>query len=967
MYKRPKQLLPVTLQIELFKKYIHEKAIDKFRLQTLFILLTICAIFYLKAQPISDNLIEDFNKELETAELALEKDPAEARLIINQLIKNIEKQETPSVPIADLWHKIGNWVYSNYNDYTTSLACFEKALAHREKLLEPQHPDLARNYFMVGLNKKYLRDYVSASYYIEKALNISQTHQNTFMLTSEYFELGEIQDLLGDYDKSLHFYELAYSFALKTDKKRAYFFVEYFKRIASIQLLKSRHQEALTLNKRAIQICKDSAHVEFSSHFNRDIADCYINMNLSYQALHQLDSAHICLQQALKFYTLFPDAGTDIDIRTANVYLEKGSLFLEQLQLNNAIEQYLKAVSVLEKINPNHAYLSSAYSGLGNVYLKKNNPLEAIPFFKKALEIVAPNHTPSVSAITTVSDKCLIALHGIAQCQKTLNQVTEAMTSFKQLDTLISNLRSSLKEDGSKFSLAEQALPIYENAIETALLVKDTISALDFCERNKAIVLREALQDLTAKQIVKVTPSVSNQEKALKEQITYYQKQRFDSNDSLKGIWQDSIQRSKTALETLIKNLEHTEPHYFKQKYAPIRSLAVAEIQEYLAPHSMVLEYFIGKKQQFIFAISKDKVKTYTLNLPPQYQDTILQFLKAIKNTAPDVEALNICAATAHSLFNMFLKQPLNDFNSDNRIARLRIIPDGVLNYIPFDALIEQNVTDLKRPDVPYVLRKYAVSYIVSNQLLKPSPAPNLWNTWTYSTFGGFGINYKNTPLNHLPFAESEVEQLGYKLGGDVFTQSQKTALKTVFLKKASNYRLLHLSMHGVLDDREPLKSALMFVGENDSLDPLQVLDINTLEFSHNELTVLSACNTGSGILQHGEGIMSLSRAFLQAGSQSLVMSLWTLQDAFTSEILTCFYSNLEQNQPKDIALAEAKRQFLTADQSERRVPNYWASMALMGSIEPLDISHNHYYRYILAVLALVLIFYIVKKRNFFK
>ena len=88
---------------------------------------------------------------------------------------------------------------------------------------------------------------------------------------------------------------------------------------------------------------------------------------------------------------------------------------------------------------------------------------------------------------------------------------------------------------------------------------------------------------------------------------------------------------------------------------------------------------------------------------------------------------------------------------------------------------------------------------------------------------------------------------------------------------------------------------------------------------------------------------MSLSRAFAQAGCRSLVMSLWTLQDAFTSEIISSFYDNLVKKQPKDVALAEAKRQFLNADQSERRAPNYWASLVVMGSVDPLSISRSYW------------------------
>ena len=178
-------------------------------------------------------------------------------------------------------------------------------------------------------------------------------------------------------------------------------------------------------------------------------------------------------------------------------------------------------------------------------------------------------------------------------------------------------------------------------------------------------------------------------------------------------------------------------------------------------------------------------------------------------------------------------------------------------------------------------------------------------------------------------------------MGGDAFTQTQNKALRDIFIKKADNYKILHLSMHGTVDDKEPMKSALQFVNAQDGLDPLLVIDAQNLELTNNELTVLSACNTGTGVLQRGEGIMSLSRAFAQAGCRSLVMSLWTLQDAYTTEIVGSFYDNLKKQQPKDVALAEAKRLFLSADQSERRAPNYWASLVVIGSIDTINVPED--------------------------
>lgn len=914
-------------------------------------LLCFTSLFLVHSQATIDS-VDTLYQQFDTVLTLFETNSKQAEQNCQNIIQSLEKLPAISLSMADLWHDIGRFQHDTRADYHLSLFCFEKANAIRIKLIsDSTSNDLARSQFMLGATHKYLGNYAQALVHLQNALKISESGKNDFMVAKEYLELGDIYDYLGDYDKSITCLEQAYPYLLVNQKDKLNLLSQHYIRLATVYLAKENHQSALKNNKLAIRLCKDSMTSSVSDLYNVNIANCYTNMNTSYRAQKQYDSAYFCLQQALVFYK--KSKMGDVTLRIGNVYNEIGDLFLSQKKYTEALKSQQKAIEILKSF-PTHRYLSSAYASAGEVFLLMGKTSEALLHFQKALDIAVPNSPPSVKSITTVTDKCLIALNGIARCYLADKKTAVALHYFRQLDTLMTNLHTSFKEDGSKFNLSKEALPIYENAIEAALTIGDTATALDFCERNKAVVLREAVQDVNAKQSLKLDPSVSAHEKQLRERIAYYQKQRFDANDSLRGIWQDSIQRTKTELETLIKDLERAEPAYFKQKYAPIRSLTITDIQKNLPPEMLFLEYFMGDNQLFIFAIAKNKVAVYSLTLlslsqtdaavlPLGFRDSVQVFLQNIKNPSPDVTSLSRCATTSYTLYNWLLQKPLEEFNADGHITRLRIVPDGILNYIPFDALIEQPTTDMKRRDVAYVLKKYAVSYIVSNQLLNPTTTKSNWSFFNKTNFGGFGINYQNTPLSKLPFAEKEVVQLQEKMGGDVFTQTKNKALRDIFIKKAANYNILHLSMHGTVDDQEPMKSALQFVNAKDSLDPLLVIDAQNLELTNNELTVLSACNTGTGALQRGEGIMSLSRAFAQAGCRSLVMSLWTLQDAYTTEIVGNFYDNLKKQQPKDVALAEAKRLFLSADQSERRAPNYWASLVVIGSIDELNFSDSNW------------------------
>jgi CHAT domain-containing protein len=129
------------------------------------------------------------------------------------------------------------------------------------------------------------------------------------------------------------------------------------------------------------------------------------------------------------------------------------------------------------------------------------------------------------------------------------------------------------------------------------------------------------------------------------------------------------------------------------------------------------------------------------------------------------------------------------------------------------------------------------------------------------------------------------------------------------------------------------------------------------------KMVVLSACDTGNGNLKSGEGIMSLSRALTYAGVQSSVYSLWQVPDKETSEIIVSFYKNLKEGQPKDKALANAKKQFL-ANNPMKQHPFYWAGFVVNGDVSPIANPINNWVWIVLAggILIVILGFVFRKK-----
>ncbi|MBK6930668.1 MAG: CHAT domain-containing protein [Saprospirales bacterium] len=173
--------------------------------------------------------------------------------------------------------------------------------------------------------------------------------------------------------------------------------------------------------------------------------------------------------------------------------------------------------------------------------------------------------------------------------------------------------------------------------------------------------------------------------------------------------------------------------------------------------------------------------------------------------------------------------------------------------------------------------------------------------------------------------------------GKSVYRQA---ATLDAFRQLAPRYRILHLSTHGQADDRNGDYAFLAFrvADEHDAYSKLYARDLYNLEINA-DLVVLSACETGTGKLQRGEGIVSLARAFAYSGAKSLITTLWKVNDTSTKDLMIRFYQYLKAGRPKDAALQLAKKDYLASRQAGGGAalhPFFWAGFIAIGDMEPL-------------------------------
>jgi len=216
------------------------------------------------------------------------------------------------------------------------------------------------------------------------------------------------------------------------------------------------------------------------------------------------------------------------------------------------------------------------------------------------------------------------------------------------------------------------------------------------------------------------------------------------------------------------------------------------------------------------------------------------------------------------------------------------------------------------------------------------------------------GNCYNNTLLP-LPWAVEEVEQLSKAYKSDAY--SGPLATVGLFKQKAADYNVLHLAMHTTIDVENPMFSKLYFSHDGDSAcyGVLETHELYKMRLNA-AFAFLGACNTGDGQMLHGEGVMSFARGFFYAGIQSLVMTLWEVDDLTASQLVYSFYDFVAKGYPLDEALRNAKQTYMASADNLKAHPYYWAGYVQIGSNDPIRLSSRNSFWVYAPFLALLLV-----------
>ncbi len=357
--------------------------------------------------------------------------------------------------------------------------------------------------------------------------------------------------------------------------------------------------------------------------------------------------------------------------------------------------------------------------------------------------------------------------------------------------------------------------------------------------------------------------------------------------------------------------------------------LTVASVSDYLPENTAFLEYTFSEHHLHIIGISRDE--TIWVRIPSdssllsdirKYSDFIRQ-----PSISTEPEDFNRFTRLSHGLY-LRLIQPVSGLISS--CSGLVVAPDPEMGPLVFEALIRQlpdkeaEIADFKT--LNYLLNDYSVSYSYSPTLTAQQIISPLHHDGKIMILAPHYSECTDAAV--LEYAEREAVRIAEITGGKLYAGN--AASREQILNNHESHCIIHLSLHSFADTSDPIHSGLILAGEGGRCDTIRVSDIYASSIPSG-LTVLSSCNSGYGRSSPGEGMMSIARAFQYAGSRSILMSLWPVEDKSSADIMENFYQGIQNGERSDRALQQAKKRFLDKSGNITSHPAYWAPFVLQG------------------------------------
>ena len=843
-----------------------------------------------------------------------------------------EKDKT----FVDLIYDFG-FIYSNLGDYSKAVENYQKSLDLYRSIIGENHTDVAQaynntaiEYRFLGLRKKELESLLKAKNIWETINNeddrsfLYKCYRNLFYWYSYYgdFEKAEeyilkIQKLRNDEltsnskkflrnkeeiyeDKLSEWYNLMLHYSRKNDTLKTIFYAQ--------NIIKT-----IPLNKKLLV---------FETSILSSTLNVYASLLRNTKKEKALELLNMAIDIQDRYKTIFYTKSLPYKLNKVEMLLEFDKVKEAETELNK-----LNVIEVKDNISKKFKlYILKAKIAQT---LQQNKKAEN--YFERAFSLLKNTNTSNENCF--IEDlKPLISFETIESFL--------AMGDFYFQEFKTNNTTLNLQKAGHRYLLASKIYnqlylgqyynnrlyttynEINERLLSTALIqktntkfVSDIINSI---ENNGSKLTWSKFVYNNMRNHLNLPESLIDKEENLKLELNFYKKALMTSKEESEEkliLWKDKIYRLNEDLLILEDSIKQQNKTYYQLN---VKGFDIEKLQATLKKNQVILKYIFTQDKLYSFLITKNKIELPSVIDKANVLSSVKTCLNNLKNRNQ-----NYKTSIAKLKSILFDQMPYENYN------KLVIIPDGALHYVPFEALIlSENM-----PTVSYA--SSMLMYQEQNHLHKKNE--NL-------KIGAFSASNTNSKL---PKASDEIQDILKIFEGNYFIN----ATKSEFLQHANQFNVLHLAMHSDIDDKNPELSSLNFFGSDNKLFVSELYN----KFFKANMVVLSACDTGTGFYQNGEGVISISRAFNFSGIPSTVMSLWKVDDEATAKIMTYFYKHLHEGEEKDEALKNAKLDYLknTGDELLKH-PYYWSGFVISGNTHALKETNNYWlYLSILPLMAL--------------
>ena len=828
-------------------------------------------------------------------------------------------------------------------DFDNAIKKLNKILLLKDKISKDTKPEYFKVYNRLGLVYKKQGNLNKAIEFYEKAIDYTIDEYTHAIIKGN---IANIYSETGDYVKAISYFEKSL-LILKNSKH-----TDKYQRIINNYLNQGHAFYKSGQINLALEKDLECIHLAKENNLNEDGSKFY-NTGLAYQALDSLSKADYYFKEAINTY--IRNFGKNYYM-TAMAYMNH-AIFCAEIGKYNISEQlYLKAYKIfINSLGRNHLYTAYCLKNIGNLYTKKGNYKEALNYYQKSLASKINNFNDSSIYINPSSNvfpdlDLLDVLKAKAQALEMLATREHKETNLKAaLSTLeltvkfIEQLRMGYLYEDSKLLLAEKEHESYLDIIEICYELLDITDnndyiniAFKYSERSKYAILRESINEESARNNASIPDSILLWEKTVKEQIGNIRIQLENENklvnpDSLKQVkLKESLFQLTLSQEKIIRDFEINYPQYYKRKYEN-SVVSINELQSQLSEKESIISYELTDSNLYTFLVTNktqifNKIKLDTMFF--EHFEIYQEFL----HSQSELGYVKFRIAS-YELYKTLIKPIEIQLKGKN----LLIIPDSKMSLIALESLITEPYKKQQFADYatePYLLVKYPIAYTYSATLYFNSlQKKKRWNP----KFLGFAPDYINSrdSLDPMPLAIKNIKEISRFIRGKVFTGENAT--ESNLKRNYKKYGILHLYAHGNEDLENPQFSKIYLSHRNDTIEDsyLHAYEIDELNIEA-DMVVLASCYSGSGTINKSEGALSIGRRFLNAGNPSLLISLWTATYEPTLFELKEFYKYLVLGKRKDEALRLAKLKYLKSANPLEANPRYWTSLIIVGNQDAL-------------------------------